>query len=397
MAEDDTPSSEVFTPKKSNLSRQAIAQNAIRRSLASSGVPVRQPDNRPSYSAAHLSELKTSTPSTPKELLSQSDAELSASQSLDIASKFGSYTTSLNPAIPTDSEIQEKKARRARLAKEQKYNIRNSSSPNSSDEDLRNGDADRDSDEDEFRQNNNTVSILPARSKQPESRLVADDEDIMEDFDNFVEDGGITLGRKAEREQKARKKAEIADLIREAERSSDEASSDSDLERRAEYEYTQTRKGMDGMRVDEHNWGGSDPNWGGGESHTVAWKPPRITPLPNLGMCLHKLRGKLRAVEASRMAKVKELEDCERERRDVRDREVEIQVLLKEVGARYERLRAEAGLPLEEEGKENGVALERGLESLGGTPGLLTPAPATPAPGSLDQDSDGGEESYSPS
>ncbi|MCJ1403535.1 hypothetical protein MMC11_006758 [Xylographa trunciseda] len=356
MTEDGTPASEVFTPKKSSLSRQAISQNALRKSLAASDrVPLRQSEDRPSYSAAHLNELKTSTPSTPKDLKSLSDVESSTTQTLDVASKFGTDYTTRNPAIPTDAEILEKKLRRARLAKEQKYKPRHSSSESDGEREI--GDERLDSDDDEFRNNANTISLFPARSKHPETRLVRDDEDIMEDFDSFVEDGGITLGRKAEREQKARRKAEMADLIAEAERQSSSAESDdSEVERRAEYEAAQTRKGMDGMRLNE----GSE--WGGGGTGRIARTPPRITPLPTLGGCLERMRERLAKAEYARTQKVKELEGVERERREIAEREVEIQRLLKETGERYDSLIAEARIP-----PVNGTNIERGLESLGQT------------------------------
>ena len=361
MTEDGNPASEVFTPKKSNLSRQAISQNLLRKSLAApEHLSIRQTDDRPTYSADYLNELKTSTPSTPKDLRSLSDTEGPAIQTLDIASKFGRDHISRNPAIPTDAEVQEKKLRRARLAKEQKYNIRHSSD-DSDDDERDNGEPAHDSDEDEFRTNRNEISLLPSRSKHPETRLVRDDEDIMEDFDAFVEDGGITLGRKAERTQKARKKAEMADMIAAAEREDSSADSDdSEGERRAEYEAAQTRKGMDGMKLDE-----GPSEWGGGGTGRIAKTPPRITPLPNLGGCLERLRGRLMELEAGRARKVRELEEVERERREIGEREVEIQRLLKETGERYEKLRVEAGIP--EDGGPNG-APERGLESLGGTP-----------------------------
>ena len=356
MTEDPTPSSEVFTPKKSSLSRQAISQNALWKAVAASDhLPIRQPDDRPSYSPAHLNELKTSTPSTPKDLRSLSDTE-NPSQALDIASKFGTALPTHNPLILTDAEIQEKKLRRARLAKEQKYKTRHSSASSSASSDDDEREDSHDSDEDEFRQNHSSISLLPTSRSKPSTRLVRDDEDLMEDFEAFVEDGGITLGRKAERAQKARKKAEIADLIAEAEGSADSADSDdSEKERRAEYEAAQTRKGMDGMRLD------NEPDWGGGGGWKVAKTPPRITPLPSLGGCLERLRGRLAEMERERARKVKELEECQRERREVEEREGEIQRLLKETGDRYERLRKEAGMG--EDGNDSRV--ERGLENLG--------------------------------
>ncbi|KAL8877705.1 MAG: hypothetical protein Q9192_008617, partial [Flavoplaca navasiana] len=198
MIEDEEQTPSVFKAKKSNLSRQAIEKNALRKSagpsLTAESTPLRQTDDRPSYSAEYLNELKTSTPSTPRELIPNSTEE---SKALDLAAKFGSdLSVYESSAIPTDAEIQEKKQRRARLAKEEEYiNLHGSES---SDDD-RNEITLRDPDE------------------HPETRLVRDDEDIMEGFDELVDDGRIALSRKGEREQKRKQKSEMEALINEAE------------------------------------------------------------------------------------------------------------------------------------------------------------------------------------
>ena len=66
------------------------------------------------------------------------------------------------------------------------------------------------------------------------------------------------------------------------------------------------------------------------------------------------------------------MEDIQRERQDITEREEEIQRLLKETAERYEKLRAEAGLDTGpgSPAASNGIGFgsQRGLESLGGTP-----------------------------
>ncbi|KAF6233434.1 hypothetical protein HO173_008366 [Letharia columbiana] len=324
--DDDSGGPAVFTPKKSSLSRQAVEKNALRKTIAnnlsSEHLGFRQTEDRPSYSADHLNELKTSTPSTPKNLRSQSDVNDEDGKALDLASKFGSdlaYQES-SSAIPTDAEVREKKARRARLAKEQDF-------IGLSDEDAQDQE---DSDGER--------SLLPYAKQKPskkeETRLVRDDEDIAEGFDEFVSDGRIALGKKAEREQKQRQEAEMRDLINEAEGGNDSADSeddDSEAERHAAYEAAQTRKGMDGLRRDEQGTRPRRPR-----------TPPRITPLPTLTGCLEKLRQRLAGMEYARMQKVRQLEEIKKEKEDIRVREGEIQQLLKETGERYEKLRKEA-------------------------------------------------------
>ena len=349
MTEDDDDGGlAVFTPKKSSLSRQAVEKNALRKTIAnnlsSEHLPFRQTEDRPSYSADHLNELKTSTPSTPKDLRSQSDIDRETSKTLDLVSKFGSDLAfqDSSSAIPTDAEIREKKERRARLAKEQDF-------INLSDEDAQ-----------EQEDSDGERSLLPyARqkpSKEEETRLVRDDEDIAEGFDEFVSDGRIALGKKAEREQKKRHEAEIRDLINEAEGGNDSGNSeddDSEAERHAAYEAAQTRKGMDGLKRDDQRTRPKRPR-----------TPPRITPLPTLAGCLDKLKQKLAGMEHARMQKVRRLEEIEKEKEDIRIREEEIQQLLKETGERYERLRKEAEMGVDDD-PPDGLGAGGGLGSEG--------------------------------
>ncbi|KAL8870228.1 MAG: hypothetical protein Q9174_003679, partial [Haloplaca sp. 1 TL-2023] len=279
MTEDgEEDASPVFTAKKSNLSRQAIEKNALRKSLGnppkSESTPIRPDEDRPSYDADYLSQLKSSTPSTPQAIDSAPIANTEESTAIDLASKFGSdLSVYSHPKIPTDAEIQEKKARRARLAKEESLNL------NASDDE---------SDED-----SNEISLRP-QEKHPETRLVRDDEDIAEGFDEYVDDGRIALGRKAEREHKQKQKSEIEAMINEAEgggagSSSDNDTDDTELERRQAYEAAQTRAGMDGLRHENHN----EPQ----RPRT----PPKITPLPTLNGCLEKMRAELMKVENEKM------------------------------------------------------------------------------------------------
>ena len=342
---DDAPA--VFTPKKSHLSRQAIEKNALRKSLAanlpSEHVTLRQTDDRPSYTADALNELKTSTPSTPKELRSQSDIDQEESKALDLAAKFGSdlLVRDSTSAIPTEAEIREKKERRARLAKEQDF-IR-----------LDDNDVEEEDDSDGER------SLLPYAKQKPkneETRLVRDDEDIAEGFDEFVSDGCIALGKKAEREQKRRHEAEIRELINQAEGGSGSDSSEdaSETERKAAYEAAQTRKGMDGLDRGEDKIKPRRPR-----------TPPRITPLPTLGACLERLRDQLAGTQYALIVKRKRMEEVQKEKADILAREGEIQRLLKETAERYERLRDEAAEG-ENGGKTNGQMQVMDSEGMGG-------------------------------
>ncbi|KAL8644045.1 MAG: hypothetical protein Q9226_007965 [Calogaya cf. arnoldii] len=342
--EDEEQTSSVFRAKKSNLSRQAIEKNAFRKSAGASpaaeSTPLRQTDDRPSYSAEYLNELKTSTPSTPRDLVS---TKTEGGKALDLAAKFGSdLSVYESSAIPTDAEIQEKKQRRARLAKEAEYiNLHGSES----------------SDDDR-----NEITLRD-KDEQPETRLIRDDEDIMEGFDELVDDGRIALGRKAEREQKRKQKFEMEALIKEAEGGSSSADTDdSETERRQAYEAAQTRAGMDGLqKYDDYN-----------QSQRPR-TPPKITPLPTLNGCLEKLQGDLNKMQYERMQRSKKLEEVRREKQELAEREIEIQRLLREAGDNYAQLRSQIGgeLAAETNGQmmlENGTPhVERGLEDMGTT------------------------------
>ena len=323
------------------MSRQAQERNAQKRVglsaiLAPEPLRDRLKDKEPSYSPEYLAELKSSTPSTLSRRESPSPGR-GIGQDLDVAAKFGKDLSRYadrdrNSAIPTEAEIQEKKARRARLAKEQKYKAQGSDlSDGNDDEDM--PDAGRDSDDDEFMNQRDVIS-LSNEPKGPETRLTHDDEDLMEDFDSFVDDGRINLGRKAEKEQQRKQREEMRDLINDAEGLASDDSDDSDMQRRHEYEAVQTRKGMEGLRVED----------GREAEDSGAKTPPKIAPLPSLSSCVERLRTRLQEVEASRKNTVSRLEEIERKRQEIPAQEQYIQEQLKVAGAQYARLRAEAGL-----------------------------------------------------
>jgi hypothetical protein len=343
---------ELFTPKKATIARRVVESNALRKSLPAYQIPIRageDDDERPTYSKDYLNELKSSTPSTPKDLRNLSVtvdnvedldvSELEGATIVDSDHELGSPPAT--PAIPTEAEIRERKERRARLAHERDFISLNDDSS------------------DDRRQ----ISLLP-RKKKAESRLVREDEDLGEGFDEFVDDGRISLGRKAEREARRRQRAAMAELINEAEESGSEASDDSEAERRAAYEAAQTRAGMDGLSK-------LDP------AATLPLIPQKITPLPILSECLQRLQTTLSGVEQELARQTRKMEELRQEKAEIIAREEEVQRLLKEAGNRYAAMRADNSLPsvavdpkaLTEgwNGLMNPV-VDRGLESFGNTP-----------------------------
>jgi hypothetical protein len=334
---------ESFTPKKPGLGRRVIEGNAIRKSLPYQGLPFRdgEEEERPKYSKEYLNELKSSTPATPKDLHSL-QANIEDEESLDPSELEGAIIVDTEPAfIPSEAEIHEKKERRARLAKEMDFISLN------------------DTDD-----NRRQISLLP-KMKQTETRLVREDEDLGEGFDEFVEDGRIALGKKQEREARRRQRKEMADMIHQAEGSEDEESDDSEAERRAAYEAAQTRAGMDGLHkpTDKVETG-------------AAQIPSRITPLPVLSECLERLQNTLSSMEHELVRRRKKMEEVKQEKQDITAREAEVQELLKQAGERYAALKADTNGAVADPkaltGAQSGFAapliVDRGLESFGNTP-----------------------------
>ncbi|KAG9623449.1 hypothetical protein KCV04_g12904, partial [Aureobasidium melanogenum] len=163
--DDNDDSSTLVTPKRANLSRLAIQRNAERRSDVAFRPSLDSTLDRPTYNRDYLDELKQSTPATPKDIASTSttdteDAAFASKAAIDIKSKFGADLSRYQPptAIPSAAEIQEKKARRARLAKENDF---------LSLED----DGDDEEDDDAVTRDDQGRLILKPKEKYPETRL----------------------------------------------------------------------------------------------------------------------------------------------------------------------------------------------------------------------------------
>lgn len=264
-------------------------------------------------------------------------------------------TTSTAPGhIPTATEIREKKERRARLAKEG---------------DAYASDAASDNDDDGY------ISLLAKKKKKDDTRLLAEDEDLGEGYDEFVEDGRLELGQRGETEARRRHRREMAELINMAEAASDDdGDSDSDAERKAAYEAAQTRAAMDGLRgVVTAAANDEDDDDTVGVGHLVII--PKMKPLPELGASLARMRELVRAMEEQVAAKRRRIEAVEREKREILDREAEVQEVLNQAGLKYQSV-----MGITSEGPLNpqmlaaqsplrnqaGVGLgERGLESFG--------------------------------
>jgi hypothetical protein len=370
--EDDAP--EVSTPKRT-LGQRALENNAIKKAAPLQNLPTRAlggDDDRPRYSKEYLDELQSSTPNTPQNLSSlritdegvdEDDAmaldpsELEGATIVQSTSSLAT-TRSSQPAatILSEAEIREKKERRARLARESDFIS------------LDDGDSDGNS--------GGVVAVSFGKPKKSEtSRLIAEDEDLGEGYDEFVDDGGLSLGRKAEREARRRHRREMEELIRTAEAPADDdgepdGTDASDAERHAAYEAAQRRAGMDGMRQRR------EEDEASGATNVV----PKMKPLPDLGDSLQRLKALVQGLEDEAARKRAKISELEKEKEEILAREKEVQDILNQAGAKYQSVMGAAaptdasklasaspltGIP---PGLLGDLPVERGLESFGTTP-----------------------------
>ncbi|KAI3340650.1 nineteen complex-related protein 2-domain-containing protein [Ustulina deusta] len=340
---------EASTPKKSGLAASATENSAykkgISKNLPLNRLPMRSmedDDDRPRYSKEYLSELQSATPNTPQHLsrphmesgedeMSLDPSELEGAMIVETTTSTSltpdpSTTTTTATAVLTEAEIREKKERRARLAKQKGRRDT---------EDFISLSDDDDNDNDGRAAGDSYLTLLSRKgsSGKADTRLVAEDEDLGEGFDEFVEDGGLSLGKKAEREARKRHRAEMASLISAAEGAGSDgeaASDDSEAERRAAFEAAQTRAGMDGLAEEREQ---QRKRLGAREG--VVPVPPRITPLPDLSVLVEAFKARMRQKEAGLLRMRAHIAELRAERDGVSRREPEVQRLLNEAGERY--------------------------------------------------------------
>lgn len=265
-------------------------------------------------------------------------------QALDLSAKFGAslarydHLSGQSSAIPSATEIAEKKARRARLAREEaaEYISLDPDDPNLDDDD------DEDLDENVMRNERGQLVLKPKEDKYglSESRLVHEDEDIMENFDEFTEDGKISLGKKAEAEAARKRKQDMAAQIAEAEGASDaEDSDDSERARTDAFVANQTRHGI-------YNNPHSTTTPAAALDLTAhrPKTPPIITPLPTVTIVAQRLEAQLASMQAARTQKLQEMRRLQREKIDLAEQEVRIQQALKETAEKFSHLRKEKGI-----------------------------------------------------
>lgn len=369
--EDSADSAPYTTPKKNptatNLTQRATENSALRASSTTRQIPTRsfgaEPD-RPAYNREFLEELQSSTPNAPANLdtlslhddpgaMSLSAAELEGAVIVPSADATLSTITTAASLIPSALEIRAKKERRARLRQE---------------DDAYASDDDND---------DGYISLQSKKSTKDDTRLLAEDEDLGEGYDEFVEDGRLELGRRGEGAMRRRQRREMAALIDVAEGASEDGvDSDSDAERKAAYEAAQTRAAMEGLRAVGAAGGKQDEDAMAGTGRLVI---PKMKPLPELEGSLARMRELVQGMEELVAAKKRRIETVEKERRDILEREREVQEVLNEAGLKYQAvmgikseqpldpkaLAAQSPMRNSAIGLGAGLGAERGLESFG--------------------------------
>ncbi|KAJ2895026.1 uncharacterized protein MKZ38_006981 [Zalerion maritima] len=385
----------VSTPKKKGL---GLSQKAMVNSARNLPLPVRNAafggggDTRtggPSYSKEYLAELQSTTPNTPvrtpkSSRLGQGDvsemeldeAELDGAVVVEetTSTAFSSLAVSKvaeeeeeeeeeeeGTRILTQVEIEERKARRHNRA------LQGSDESDESDEDRGGRGVEKEfislieDDDDDFHLHRMRNKGLMSEEHDKDTRLVREDEDLGEGFDDFVEDGGLALGKKAEREARRQQRKEMAEMINEAE-VEDESEDDSEAERIIAFENAQTRAGMEGLSKklgNEEGGKGKGKNYLGQADGAGIPAPAKITPIPEIGECLARFRATLGKMRKEVETREKRLEQWRREQDDIEHRERELQEKLREAGERYGKLLGETG---------GGAGLVVGAGGGGGTP-----------------------------
>lgn len=362
--EGDDSGTGASTPAENSIPRSTKPPSRLGLSSAAQDILSRRDqeereEGRSRYNKAYLDELRNSTPSTPRDLSSSRDSpsldlvQPSTNLELDLESKFGKSalaSSSSSSRIPSAAEIKEKKDRRARRAKEQAANAYQDASSTSGvgagADFISLEDYDSDG---EFRPQRMQVGSYLAPAREKDTRLIHEDEDIAEGFDEYVEDAGrVTLSRKGMKEQSRQDREAIRSMINAAERggggvgsgsdtdkdaddNSAASASDSDYERRRAYDLAQTHHGMDGLRSHSST-----------TRHLTRPRQPRETStVPKLSVGLTRLRDMVSALELERAKILKRQADLHRERVDIKASQEHIQKSLEEAGQELERVRRE--------------------------------------------------------
>lgn len=195
--------------------------------------------------------------------------------------------------------------------------------------------------------------ILPASSikeKEEATRLIRDDDDMYENFEDFTEDAGkVALGRRALKAQERERRDAIEKQIKAAQHgygygadvTSDASSEDEDVDaeekaRIAAYELAQTRAGTYSTSTSAQRERAREE-----KARRRFETQPKIRQIPELSKVVGRFWEMVRMKEEEVEAGKRRLERVAKERAEMVGEEERIRVLLKEAGERLENLRKE--------------------------------------------------------
>lgn len=197
--------------------------------------------------------------------------------------------------------------------------------------------------------------ILRPKEKHPETRLVRDDEDLYEGFDDYTSDGRIAMSHDAQSKLDNTRRSEIAAQIATAQRvqdddtdpDADDTADESEAERNAAFEHAQINHGT----YTSHSQMAT-------QSHDQRIQtPPRITPIPTLSGVLTRLKTKMQEMQIKREGLASEMRAAMSEKEDIEADERRVQASLVETAERFRVLREEVVMRNGREGQDQGQAV----------------------------------------
>lgn len=291
-------------------------------------------------------------------------------QQLDIASKFGPPPSSLGSHIPSSAEIAEKKARRLRLAREH-------DGPGLTSTSIRNNDdfvsLDAYDSDGEFKPSRLQLSAHSAADReataQEHSRLIPDDEDIAEGYDQFVNDdhaqqqrtGRIMMGMQRNEVQERAKMRELIDTAegRSGSEVSSDGDGDSDASAEQSYVHAQTSHGTAFSRLSQADRRKLE------RAATRPKQPEKTTPIPTIAAGVARLRELTLHAEMNRARAQRRKDEIVARLHEIDGEKARIQEALEELGRQLEQ--AERNAQQQHDRRQNGEEAKRtgGLDDIG--------------------------------
>lgn len=366
---------------KSKLQTSQVSTPTIQTPKIQSTNATPEPDSRPPIQPTTLSTT-TSSNQIADQVSHESHDLQPQNLTIDIASKFGpSATTSTPSGILNPTQIAERKARRARLAKEsQAALLSNNTDPNSNSNSItKNSDfisLDAYDSDGEFKPSRLQLSTYLHEDKQAANqeftRLVPEDEDgdLAEGFESFVDpdnEGGPKRLNMSMKVNEAREREAIRNLINRAEGHSIH-SNDNDSD--ASYSHTDSDGESDSDASQTAAYTTAQTIHGTSLSHLSASQrrqltrdavrpraPEKTTPIPTLAAGLARLRELQGQAEMRKRKAEIRIGEIDKRLAEVEGEKERIQKGLEEVGRELEGVNGGAG------GNEQGKG--RGLDDLG--------------------------------